>query len=66
MVIQSNMQSKAIVEIWKNTAYIFEKYNIPITEKLLVELVETNFISTLLKELNDAIGSSNTTCIEGG
>jgi hypothetical protein len=66
MVIQPNMQSKAIVEIWKNTAYIFEKYNIPITEKLLVELVETNFISTLLKELNDAIGSSNTTCIEGG
>lgn len=66
MVIQPNMSPKAIVEVWGNTATIFKKYKIPLTEKALETLSEVNTLSILLKELNDLVGSSTTTCIEGG
>lgn len=66
MVIQSNMSPKAIVEVWKNTVPIFEKYNIPLTEKILQSTIETDILLNLLNELNSIIGSSSSTCIKGG
>ncbi|MFF2448192.1 hypothetical protein ACFVSW_13925 [Neobacillus sp. NPDC058068] len=66
MVIQSNMTSKAISEVWEETVEVFQKYNIPITEKTLQVLVNDSIFQELLTELNKVVGSSNTTCIEGG
>lgn len=66
MVIQSNMTPKDIVEVWEDTATIFEKYNIPLTDKVMKTFIEADTLSKLLDELNTIVGSSNTTCIEGG
>ncbi|MBU8879167.1 hypothetical protein BGM26_09235 [Bacillus sp. FJAT-29790] len=66
MVIQSNMSPKAIVEVWRETANIFKKHHIPLTEKKLETLIKSDSLSILLNELNDLVGSSTATCIEGG
>jgi hypothetical protein len=66
MVIQSNMTSKAITEVWEDTAQVFQKYEVPITNNELKELVSDNSLQVLLTELNNVVGSSNATCIEGG
>jgi hypothetical protein len=66
MVIQSNMSSEAIVEVWAATAAIFSKYTIPIINQSLETFVEDQQLTLLLKELNAIVGSSSTTCIEGG
>ncbi|MBD8069276.1 hypothetical protein [Bacillus sp. PS06] len=66
MVIQSNMSPKAIVEVWKETASIFTKFNLAITDNALETILETDTLSSLLIELNAAVGSSTDTCIEGG
>lgn len=66
LVIQSNMSSKAIIEVWENTVDTFKKYNIPISEKTLDALVQESVLPTLLSELNTVVGSSSDTCIEGG
>ena len=66
MVIQLNMTSKAISEVWEETLEVFQKYNVPITEKALQILVNDNILQVLLTELNKVVGSSNATCIEGG
>ncbi|MEH7505770.1 hypothetical protein V7152_28095 [Neobacillus drentensis] len=66
MVIQSNMTSKAITQVWEDTVEVFLKYNVPITEKALQVLVNNNILQILLTELNNVVGSSNATCIEGG
>lgn len=66
MVIQANMTSKAITEVWEDTIKVFLKYNIPITEKALQQLVDDNILQVLLTDLNHVVGSSNATCIVGG
>ncbi|MFP5114066.1 hypothetical protein ACSU64_16995 [Bacillaceae bacterium C204] len=66
MVIQSNMSSKAISEVWEVTFEVFQRYNVPISEKTLQVLVNDNNLHVLITELNKVVGSSNTTCIEGG
>jgi uncharacterized protein YqgV (UPF0045/DUF77 family) len=66
MVIQSNMSPEAIVEVWEVTIDIFDKYKIPIIKQSLETLVEGKYLTSLLKELNSAVGSSTATCIEGG
>ncbi|MCL6571656.1 MAG: hypothetical protein K6T88_08215 [Bacillus sp. (in: Bacteria)] len=66
MVIQANMSSEAIVEVWAATADIFTKNTIPIIKQSLETLVEDQQLTLLLKELNAIVGSSSTTCIEGG
>lgn len=65
MVIQSNMTPKAITKVWGETLAVFRRYNVPITEKTLQELVDDNLLP-LLVELNNVVGSSNETCIDGG
>ena len=66
MVIQSNMSPKAIVEVWEITAPIFVKFNVPLTDKTLESIVESEILHNLLIELNAAVGSSTVTCVEGG
>jgi hypothetical protein len=66
MVIQTNMTSKAITEVWEDTARVFKKYNVPITNKTLKELVTDSSLQVLLAELNNVVRSSTATCIEGG
>ncbi|QCJ41255.1 hypothetical protein FAY30_04725 [Bacillus sp. S3] len=66
MVIQSNMTSKAISDVWEDTVQVFQNYHVPITEKTLLVLVNDTILQVLLAELNNVVGSSNATCIEGG
>jgi hypothetical protein len=66
MVIQSNMSPNAIVDVWEITSNVFEKYKIPKSEEALESLIEETDLGNLLVELNNAVGSSTTTCIEGG
>jgi hypothetical protein len=66
MVIQSNMSPKAIVEVWENTAPILMKFNVPLIDKPLESIIKSEILPNLLIELNNAVGSSATTCIEGG
>ncbi|MBT2730923.1 hypothetical protein J7E63_29370 [Bacillus sp. ISL-75] len=66
MVIQANMSPKAIIKFWEETREIFEKYNVPQSEKSLQDLVESHLLTSLLSGLNSAVGSSNLTCVEGG
>jgi hypothetical protein len=66
MVIQANMTSKAITELWEDTVLVFQKYNVPITNKALQLLVFDNTLHLLLTELNNVVGSSTQTCIKGG
>lgn len=66
MVIQSNMSSKAIVDVWGETEVIFKKYGVPLTRQSLEKIVEDELLHLLLKELNSVVGSSSETCIEGG
>lgn len=66
MVIQSNMSPKAIISVWKETSQIFIKYNISINDLTLEEAVNAERLERLIKELNQVIGSSETTCVEGG
>jgi hypothetical protein len=41
-------------------------YNIPIVELTLKELVKEDILHELLSKLNNTVGSSNLTCVEGG
>jgi hypothetical protein len=66
MVIQPNMSPKAIVEVWENTAPIFVKFNVPLSENALETVFETATLTRLLIELNEVVGSSTATCIDGG
>lgn len=66
MVIQSNMSPEAIVDVWKETEGVFQKYNVLITKQTLETLVENELLILLLHELNSVVGSSTATCIEGG
>jgi hypothetical protein len=66
MVIQPNMSSKSIIEIWENTIDVFKKHNIAISEVPLEKIVEGNTLDSLVKELNNIVGSSSVTCVEGG
>ncbi|MEH7884706.1 hypothetical protein V7654_10330 [Bacillus sp. JJ1609] len=66
MVIQANMSPEAIVDVWKNTAEVFTKYNIPLVNQSLEKLVKNDLLIVLLQELNSIVGSSTATCIEGG
>jgi hypothetical protein len=66
VVIQSNMSPNAIIQVWENTVDTFEKYNVPISNKTLEELINVSVLPELLLELNSVVGSSTATCIVGG
>lgn len=60
------MTSKAISEVWQDTLKVFQKFNVPIIDKTLQILVIDDILEIVLTELNNAVGSSYATCIEGG
>ena len=60
------MSPEEIANVWEITADVFKKYNIPLTKQTLEEVVEVEQLILLLKELNSYVGSSSSTCIEGG
>ncbi|PTL39114.1 hypothetical protein [Alkalicoccus saliphilus] len=66
MIIQGNMSPKAIVEVWEETRLIFQRNNIPLSNKALEKITKPEDLSPLLIELNNLIGSTSATCIEGG
>jgi hypothetical protein len=66
LVIQSDMSPKAIVQIWGNTTQVFTGFHVPIVDQKLIEIVHENILTELLSNLNNAIGSSSLTCIDGG
>ncbi|MDR7003013.1 hypothetical protein [Neobacillus niacini] len=66
MVIQPNMSPKAITEVWSNATVVLNKYKVPISERPLETIVESQTLDSILKELNNIVGSSSATCIEGG
>jgi hypothetical protein len=65
MVIQSYMSPRGIVIVWEVTADIL-KNNIPLIKQTLAKMVEVEQLTLLLKKINNAVGSSALTCIEGG
>jgi hypothetical protein len=66
MVIQTNMSPKSIVQTWEITATIFQKYSVPLVEQSLETILMNPALDTLVEELNEAVGSSSSTCIDGG
>jgi hypothetical protein len=60
------MTPRAATEVWIETVEVFQKYNVPITNKSLQVLVSDIILQVLLTELNNVVGSSSSTCIEGG
>jgi hypothetical protein len=60
------MSPKSIVEVWKQTAATFHEYNISIIDQPLEFFVDKEKISSLIIELNRAVGSSPATCVDGG
>lgn len=67
MVIQRNMSPQAITEIWVETNKVFKEFKVPVTNHSLSSLVKDDIsLQLLLTELNNVIGSTYTTCIEGG
>ncbi|WP_285866583.1 hypothetical protein [Mesobacillus maritimus] len=61
VVIQSNMSSKTIIEIWGITLEVFKKYNIPISSNALSTMVDQETLPELLRELNRTIRSPKET-----
>lgn len=67
MVVQPNMPVVDIINVWPETKHIVQRYDIPVSStRTLEELLTGNRLTQLLKELNEAIGSSELTCIDGG
>lgn len=66
LVIQPNMSPDAIVSTWDSTKKIFKEFDIAITENAMESYVKKDILPQLLKILNEEVGSSALTCIEGG
>lgn len=67
MVIQPNMTVSEIYRIWVQTEEVFLRYGLqPSLQGTLKELVPDSLLKELLFDLNQAVGSSGGTCIEGG
>ncbi|MEH7748194.1 hypothetical protein V7659_24755 [Neobacillus drentensis] len=60
------MSPEAIIKVWGETADVLKKYNVPLTKETLETVVKSEILPSLLQELNLVVGSSTTTCIEGG
>lgn len=66
MVIQANMSPKAITTVWRETTEIFMRNSMIISDDPLEKIVSNENLNKILGELNQAIGSSEVTCVEGG
>lgn len=67
MVITQEMTISGIFNSWEQSKEVFEKYRIPVdSNNALKEQVQGEQLQSIISELNQIIGSSGTTCIEGG
>ncbi|EGL81414.1 Domain of unknown function DUF1858 [Caldalkalibacillus thermarum TA2.A1] len=67
MVITKDMPVSGIVNSWPETKEILRRYGISTdSNKALKEHFQNNELESIISDLNNAIGSSNATCIEGG
>ncbi len=66
LVVQPNMTPSAIVEVWEKTLNVFTRHKVPIVNQPLETFMDNRQLISLLQELNFAVESSSTTCIEGG
>lgn len=67
MVIQAYMKVSDIVNSWEETKQVFIRYNISLqNQSSLKELLSESSLQHLLTDLNQAVGSSEVTCIPGG
>jgi hypothetical protein len=67
MVIQQNMPVSGIVAAWLETEVVIRRYGIPAnSNKALQEHVSGEILQNVLNDLNQSIGSSEMTCVEGG
>ncbi|ASS77055.1 hypothetical protein CIG75_00700 [Tumebacillus algifaecis] len=61
------MPVSEVVSAWTETKSVFIRYGVPIDAgSTLSEVVPEDVLPVLLRDLNQAIGSSAVTCIEGG
>lgn len=67
MVIQPNMVVSDIVKVWPETKVVFARYGIsPSSKKKIEQMISKDNLDKLLADLNQTVGSSELTCIEGG
>lgn len=67
MVIQAYMKVSDIVNSWEETKQVFIRYNISLqNQSSLKELLSESSLQHLLADLNQAVRSSEVTCIPGG
>lgn len=67
MVITQEMPVSGIVNSWDQSREVFDKYGIPVdSNKTLKEHLQGDQLKSIIPELNQIIGSSGATCIEGG
>lgn len=67
MVVQPNMPVAGIIEAWETTREVFESFRIDTeTTKSLNEVASDDTLEKLVKAINEKIGSTTATCIEGG
>lgn len=67
MVIQAYMTVCEVVRTWPETRGVFESYGIdPDSCSAIDEVVDSVTTGLLVRDLNQAVGSSAATCVEGG
>lgn len=67
MVIQSTMSPSEILQIWPRSKSVLERYGIsPTSQRMIAEEVPEEKVPHLLRDLNEAVGSTATTCTAGG
>lgn len=67
MIITKDMPVSGIISSWKETEEVFKKYSIPFdSNKALKQHSQSGELNSLIADLNEAIDSSELTCIEGG
>lgn len=67
MVITKEMPISGIANSWAATKDVFKKFDIPVSSnKALKEHLQDEDLDLLISYLNNTIGSSEVTCIEGG
>ncbi|WP_134704920.1 hypothetical protein [Ammoniphilus sp. YIM 78166] len=67
MVITKDMPVSGIANSWDKTKEVFKKYDVPVNSNMaLKEILQGELLDLLISDLNKVIGSSRTTCIEGG
>jgi hypothetical protein len=67
VVVTEDMPISGIVDSWNETKEVFKIHQIPEdSNKALKEFLSGDQLQQVISQLNEVIGSSESTCIEGG